>query len=198
MLSYEFQGRVLDHSNNEPLPLATVYLNNTTIGTSTDLEGNFTLLFSGSYEELIVSFVGYEVITHQIDKTQLDKRYVFKLMPSQHMLNESFVKEQYSESWYKNVAFFTERFLGDTKASKHTKILNPESLYFNKNGSLLQAFAREPLIVENEYLGYRIHYLLISFDYDSQDKLMSLFLKLPKLSMLSEGGKSSDIAAPKS
>lgn len=51
-------GRVLDASNNEPLIGATVTVKGTSIGTTTDLDGNFTLT-ADEKAVLIVSFVGY-------------------------------------------------------------------------------------------------------------------------------------------
>jgi len=143
-----------------------VYLNNTTIGTSTDLEGYFSLAVDGSYDELIVSFVGYEVITHIINMDELDKRYTFLLKPTQHLLTEAVIKDKRKASWYRNLEFFTSNFLGKSKATNKTKIVNPEVLYFEKTDSIFQAYAREPIVIENSYTGYRIHYNLVTFDLD--------------------------------
>ena len=182
-----FQGRVLDYNNDEPLPLATVYLNNTTIGTTTDLDGYFSLAVDGSYDELIVSFVGYEVITHIIKMDELENMYIFKLRPSQHILAETIIKDKRSASWYGNLEFFTRYFLGETASAQKTKILNPEVLYFSKSDTSFHAFAREPIVLENKYLGYRIHYLLASFDYN-YDQLLLINLGYPRFELL-EGNK---------
>lgn len=44
----------------EGLPGATVIVNGTTIGTSTDLDGYYELIVPFGYSELVVSFIGYE------------------------------------------------------------------------------------------------------------------------------------------
>ena len=52
-------GTVTDESG-DPLPYATVSVKGTTIGTSTDLDGNYSLKVPEGTSSLIVSFVGYE------------------------------------------------------------------------------------------------------------------------------------------
>ena len=54
------KGRVVDAINNEGIPFANVYIQNTTTGTTTDLEGNFELtdLKAGLYN-IEASFLGY-------------------------------------------------------------------------------------------------------------------------------------------
>ena len=57
---FELSGTVYDANGNIPLPGATVRIENTNYGTTTDLNGIFKLkLPAGSYK-LIVSFVGYK------------------------------------------------------------------------------------------------------------------------------------------
>lgn len=54
------KGSVVDVKNNEGIPFANVFIQNTTIGTTTDLEGNFELtnLKAGLYN-VEASFIGY-------------------------------------------------------------------------------------------------------------------------------------------
>lgn len=54
------KGKVVDIKNNEGIPFANVFIQNTTIGTTTDVEGNFELinLEAGLYN-LEASFIGY-------------------------------------------------------------------------------------------------------------------------------------------
>ncbi len=55
------KGRVFDKKNNEPLGYATVQIEGTTIGTLTDVEGNFSLKnVEPQFCRLEVNFVGYE------------------------------------------------------------------------------------------------------------------------------------------
>ena len=41
----QIKGRIFDVSNNEPLPFANIIIEGTTIGSTSDLDGNF--LFTG-------------------------------------------------------------------------------------------------------------------------------------------------------
>lgn len=56
-------GKVFDVENaNEPLPFADVYLKGTSIGTTTDFDGNYTLRMDPGTYTLVISFIGYETI----------------------------------------------------------------------------------------------------------------------------------------
>lgn len=68
LLSYsqkgKIQGRVYNEKNNEPLEFATIRIEGTLVGSTTDPEGNF--LFTGidpGFVRLIVSYVGFETTT---------------------------------------------------------------------------------------------------------------------------------------
>src|SRR5690554_2370232 len=65
LLSYSQQGRVegrvYNEKNNEPLEFATIQIQGTLIGSTTDLDGRF--IFTGidpGFLRLIVSYVGFE------------------------------------------------------------------------------------------------------------------------------------------
>ncbi len=53
-------GTVSDSETKETLPGATILIKGTTNGTTTDINGNFTLAVSGPSAILLVSFIGYE------------------------------------------------------------------------------------------------------------------------------------------
>lgn len=56
-------GIVLDKEvNNSPLPFANVFIKGTTIGTTTEFEGNYILQVKPGTYTLIFSFIGYETI----------------------------------------------------------------------------------------------------------------------------------------
>ena len=55
------KGRVFNEKTNEPLEFATVQIQGTTIGSTTDLDGNF--IFTGitpGFVRLLVTYVGFE------------------------------------------------------------------------------------------------------------------------------------------
>lgn len=53
-------GTVTDESTSESMPGATIMVKGTTKGTTTDMDGNFSLLLNANETTLVVSFVGYE------------------------------------------------------------------------------------------------------------------------------------------
>ncbi|MDP2890791.1 MAG: TonB-dependent receptor [Bacteroidota bacterium] len=55
------KGRVFDAVSNEPLPFVNVIVTGTTIGTATDIDGNFQLVgLSPGFVRIQASFVGYQ------------------------------------------------------------------------------------------------------------------------------------------
>jgi hypothetical protein len=56
-------GRVVDAATKKPIVTASVYLDNTTIGTTTDENGDFTIEYSDVVQStLVISFLGYEKV----------------------------------------------------------------------------------------------------------------------------------------
>ena len=72
------EGRVYNESNNEPVPFASVVIWGTTIGSVSDLDGNF--LFTGikpGYVELRISSIGFKTyVSEQIPVTNANKVYI--------------------------------------------------------------------------------------------------------------------------
>lgn len=176
---YQVLGKVVDAATNEAIPFTTVYLNKTMIGTSTSIEGEFSLNFSQvnidpAGVELIVSCIGYEPIIYPLDLTKLNRKYTFKLVPKEELLDELTVNGTRDERWYSNLEIFKEQFLGRSMFGQACEILNTDQLiitYFEEEG-VLKVRAREMLKIRNNKLGYEIHYLLESFSYQYSNGLL--------------------------
>jgi len=73
-----FEGRVYNANNNEPVPFANVVIWGTTIGSVSDIDGNF--LFTGiapGYIELRISSIGFETyVSEQILVTNANKVFI--------------------------------------------------------------------------------------------------------------------------
>ena len=54
------KGRVIDRHTEEPLPFVNVYLQGTTIGTTTNLEGFYSLISKKISDTLVASAIGYD------------------------------------------------------------------------------------------------------------------------------------------
>ena len=100
-------GIVTDSITGETLPYVSVILKGTTIGTTTDDDGKFTLTTSSNARTLSVSYLGY---TEKELKVAIGKKNYFKipLAPSSIDLGEVIVKpkkEKYSKKENPAVAF---------------------------------------------------------------------------------------------
>jgi hypothetical protein len=107
---YRVVGKVLDGETNESVPSATVYLNKTMVGTSTKLDGEFTLDFSQSNisqsgVEMVISCIGYEPIIYPLDLAKLNHKFVFKLKPKKELLDEVVVDGERDRLWYINLDY---------------------------------------------------------------------------------------------
>jgi TonB-linked SusC/RagA family outer membrane protein len=61
-------GKVTDEKGN-PVPNASVVVRGTSVGTTTNVDGNFTLSVPASASEIVVSSVGFETLTHAVGNT---------------------------------------------------------------------------------------------------------------------------------
>lgn len=68
----EITGTVIDSEEEEPLPGVNVAIQGTTVGTTTDVQGNYTITASPD-DVLIFSFVGYTTVEEVVgDRTVID------------------------------------------------------------------------------------------------------------------------------
>ena len=165
---FSVSGKIIDSASKEPLNSASVYCQNTTIGTTTNKEGEFSLqLKSGGYE-LIISYTGYQ--TKQIRITNTDNRIPdIEMIKEEKSLGEVIIKtsNEVKDGWEKYGAFFLDHFIGTTPNAAKTTLQNPEVLHFYllKKSNNLRVLATEPLQIQNSALGYNLRYQLDSFIY---------------------------------
>lgn len=83
-------------------------------------------------------------------------------------LQETVVQAISKEDWLYYYQTFLKLFLGSNEAAKKCKIENPKDLRFkyDKNTKQLSTTSRNPLIITNDYLGYKIEYDLVDFNVD--------------------------------
>ena len=157
-------GKVLSDQNGSPIGGASIYFNNTSIGTLSNETGDFSL--PGAIEgELIISSVGFERIIYKVGKEELGKRsFTFRLQPKEAMLQDVMIMPDATRKKY--LALFRENFLGMTEEADNSKITNLGSIYFvkppgDKNGII--ALSDTPLHIINRKLGYNIQFDLGEF-----------------------------------
>jgi len=162
-------GVVTDAKTGEPMPFTNVFINNTTVGNTTNEKGAF--IIKGDLPrnlELVASFVGYVTSSQQVafsGKSELTVN--FKLEPLESMLSEVQLESRIDKKWERNLKRFKEVFLAlpDDPFAKQLEITNPWVLDFEevkgeKGPNHIRAFAQQALEIENAALGYHIEYNL--------------------------------------
>jgi hypothetical protein len=161
-------GKVLDSATREPLVYASVFAQNTTIGTTTDKDGLFSLsLKTGGYE-LIFSFTGYKSQNVQITDNKNETLEIL-LVKEDKSMGEVIIQSsnEVKDGWEKYGDFFLSHFIGATPFAKECIIKNKDSVrfFYYKRSDKLKVLATEPLQISNDALGYNLRYQLDSFVY---------------------------------
>lgn len=161
------KGSVVDEKNN-PIPGTSIYLNNTSVGTRADDRGNFLLIIPHGKYELIASSIGYETYIQALSSNKDSAFLTIRLKLKNDVLETVVVEPYEKDGWEKWGRFFIENFIGQSEFAENCKIRNREVIKFrhSKKTNLLNAYADEPLVIENKSLGYTIFYQLESFTFD--------------------------------
>jgi len=169
---YSIEGKLIDSKTGEPLPYVSVYLSQTTIGTSTDETGRYRMnkIPRGKYY-LIASIVGYKSEIREID---LNKSYQltvdFSLERILYQMNQIDVTGEIPTGWKHQLQFFKEIFFGNNQYAKKCTIKNEYKLDFQESEVQFQASASEPLQIVNNALSYKIICVLKKFIYDKKKR----------------------------
>jgi hypothetical protein len=161
-------GTVTDKQSGQPLAGASVVCQHTTIGTTTNAEGRFTLRLPQGGYELAVSFSGYETFSMRINsQTEAIEQLAIGMKQKERSMDEVAitVSNEVKDGWEKYGAFFREQFIGLTPNSAQCTIENPETLkfFYNKKKNRLKVTAKDELRIRNQALGYTVRYQLDSF-----------------------------------
>ncbi|WP_159473418.1 TonB-dependent receptor [Dyadobacter sp. 3J3] len=164
----KISGRVIDAKTLEPLPFTNVYINNTTIGVTTDTSGKFILpnLPLGS-TEIVFSFIGYlpqqlKIVVKETGNTPL----AISLVADSQQLSEVAIKSGRDKNWEKQLKKFEKVFFGNTA---NCKILNAWALDFTEENNTMTAKAPIPLEIENDVLGYKLFFQLKKFGFSATE-----------------------------
>jgi len=166
--NHSVSGHISDEKTGEPVLFANVFFNNTTIGTTTDTEGNYRIanLDSGLYT-LVISMVGYETISRQIRLRGGKSRILnFQLIESVTTLSGLEFVGKEDKQWARNLRKFKREFLGNKRGYIKHEFANPYVLEFYKDrkSNVFQAVANAPLEIVNHDLGYRVNFFLQHFE----------------------------------
>jgi hypothetical protein len=173
--SYSIKGKIIDKASQLPLQGASVFAENTTIGTATDNEGVFHLRLPNGGYNLVITFTGYQTETKRITTADAGGNdIVIEINKIEKSMSEFVVKASYEvkNGWEKYGDFFLENFIGKTANSQECSIKNRDAIkfFFYRRKNLLKILSEEPVEIVNNALGYVVKYTLDSFthDYNSQ------------------------------
>lgn len=173
--SWQVSGKVID-KNKKNVPFANVYINNTSIGTTTDQNGNFSLRIPARFSkiDLVISFVGYETLKKTILQSEKKLQNLVFTLQTGIELKEVKVVAKHDNEWRKKWKVFNRGLLGESEFFKDCKILNPEVivLTYDKKKKVV-ATAREPLIIQNDAFGLKIRFQMDKFESDGEKTYFS-------------------------
>jgi len=162
-------GKVTDSATGAPLTGASVFCQNTTLGTISNGEGVFNLSLPAGGYDMIVSYTGYETQVIRISNTHAANLSIVLKQKDKSLQEVAVVgSNEVPDGLVKYGKFFMDNFLGNDTNAARTKIQNPEALqfYFRKKTNRLKVKAKEDLIIINEALGYKIKFQLDSFAHE--------------------------------
>ena len=82
------KGKVLDAASGEGMPFVSLAFKGTTIGTTTDFDGFYTLTTANPGDSLTVSYVGYKTVSKAVRKNVPVQTLDFQLQAAENKLEE--------------------------------------------------------------------------------------------------------------
>ena len=168
-------GKVIDAKTLEPLPFANVFINNTTIGTTSEMNGEFKLknVRQPAVYEVIFSFVGYESFKMKVSLSENELKIgTIRLTPAKVELSSLEVTGTKDTQWEKKLKKFKRIFLGEDAAADLCMIVNPWVIDFPEGVKKFKAVASAPIEIENKALGYKVTFYLANFLADNVSYLI--------------------------
>ena len=159
-------GRIIDAEDGSPIPAATVFFTNTTVGATTDAEGYYRIRIpgEGSYQ-LTVSHVGYQSTVQDIEpeKISVQLDVAMKIKELEDVKVSAGIRFRQTD-----INHFWKTILGKNPSRRTIQAINPQTVYYyyNPETRILKVTCREPLQIVNNETGYHIHYVLDNFTHD--------------------------------
>jgi hypothetical protein len=164
-ISQTLSGKVLDALTKEPIEAAAIYFNNTTIGTVSNVKGDFSISYSNAIKsDLIISYLGYQTETIS-NYRELNEPNIY-LKPINNILDEVVINVFDGLTREQKLKVFRDQFLGETHFGKSCTILNEDDLIlkYDKKAKKLTASNLQPLVIKNQALQYLVTYDIVNFE----------------------------------
>lgn len=185
------KGKVVNASTGAVIPGCSVFIANTSKGTTADGNGHFELSdIPPGKHDLIVSSVGYETSVFSFTDRQLPLQLKIELVVKVKELDNVDLEAYVEEGWDKWGKIFTDNFIGTSANALQCKIRNPKAIRFRyyKKSNRLVAIADEAVVVENKALGYVLTYQLEDFVVNFSER-SATFLGYSLFEDMDKGGK---------
>ncbi len=173
--SFTITGSIKNEVTGAGLQAASVFAQNTTLGTVTNEEGNFSITLPYGGYDFVVSYTGFKSEVRRITSADATDKIIFNLKEKEKELETVSIvsSNEVKDGLAKYGDFFKAEFIGKTPNAKGCNIQNPEALhfFFSKKKNRLKITATEPLVIKNEALGYNIKYALDSFTHEYKTEI---------------------------
>lgn len=171
-------GTVVDSAGQKPIAGVSVFLNSTSIGTITHSDGSFVLgpIPRGKYQ-LVISAIGYATFVTDISGNQPMPALAVVLHPKATELAAFTVEPYLKDGWQQYGKIFLDNFIGRGENAGSCRIKNKDAVrfHYSHKNSQLTVTATEPLIIENDALGYTIEYRLVEFSCNFSTNIVMYF-----------------------
>ncbi len=158
----ELQFHLIDGESKVPISDAHIFINDSSLGTISDINGYGELTVSGQEtQELIITHLSYEplIIAPEV-YLKLVNGDTLKMWDNGVDFSEIVLSAKRGNQWKKKLKKFRKALLGEGTDARDCQILNPEVLRFEAENGTLRATAVDLLNIENNYLGYDIRFRL--------------------------------------
>lgn len=155
-------GTVLDKKTGEPIFGANIFIENSTVGATSDPDGKFTIKnIRGANQKVVITHVSYGSQTVPLrGRTRID----FKLNPKVTELGEFQLEQDKDRRWKRLYRQFEEAFIGQSINAEMVEVKNPWVMELAKaNAGEISGFSLDLLEIENRATGYKIQFLVDQF-----------------------------------
>ncbi|MFD2827428.1 carboxypeptidase-like regulatory domain-containing protein [Leeuwenhoekiella polynyae] len=169
----QLSGYVYSAKDSTALEAVSIYFDGTTIGTITNQNGHYSIpVQEGIKSPLVLTMMGYSPVYINNYLNTDGKMPPVYLEEMTEQLDQVFLE---TDPWTRErkLKVFMLEFLGHSQEALKCKIRNPEvlKLHYSPSQLKLTAWANEPLIIENKYLGYTVNYTLNDFHVNYEKSL---------------------------
>jgi hypothetical protein len=163
-------GKVRELGTLEPIANVNVFLSETNMGGSTDIDGNYRIEnVPFGYYEVSFSHLAFEMQHRRFELSSrgtitinVEMELKTILLDSVEVISRKMVDRERRE---RMLRIFNSEFLGKSSNAVNCVIINPDVLEFDydRGSDYLEAFASSPLEIVNANLGYSITYYFERF-----------------------------------